>query len=86
MCTTCPLDVLGTAIDEQTNCRCSSDTLRSVSIPNGVGCTNGDTQGSVTTYQCDKWYTLSGSSRRTCMSDGNWDGEIPECGKREMSA
>ena len=79
--TACPLDVLGTAIDKQTNSRCSSDTLRSISIPNGVGCVSGDTRGSLTTYQCDKWYRLSGASRQTCMSDGNWDGGVPECGE-----
>ena len=75
----CPPDVLGTAIDEQTNGRCSSESMGSVSIPNGMGCYSGQTRGDRTYYQCDKWYRLSGSSRQTCMSDGNWDGEVPEC-------
>ena len=75
----CPPDVLGTATDKQTNRRCSSDSMGSVSIPNGVGCYNGQTKGAQTYYQCDKWYGLSGGSSRTCMSDGNWDGEVPEC-------
>ena len=75
----CPLDALGTAIDEPTNHRCSSDSIGSVSIPHGLGCYNGQRSGALAYYQCDKWYGLSGDSHRTCMGDGNWDGEVPEC-------
>ena len=40
---------------------------------------DGQRRGALTNYQCDKWYALSGGSTRTCMGDGNWDGEVPEC-------
>ena len=53
--------------------------MGSVSIPHGLGCYNGQRRGALTNYQCDKWYALSGGSSRTCMGDGNWDGEVPEC-------
>ena len=79
----CPEGVLGNAPDNQTNSRCSLDSVGSVSIQNGVGCYNGQTRGSLTSYQCDKWYRLSGNIHRTCMSDGNWDREVPECGEQE---
>ena len=76
----CPTDALGTtAIDEPNNGRCSSDSMGSVSIPNGLGCYDGQRRGALAYYQCDKWYRLSGNDSRTCMGDGNWDGEVPEC-------
>ena len=53
--------------------------MGSVSIPHGLGCYDGQRRGALTNYQCDKWYALSGGSNRTCMDDGNWDGEVPEC-------
>ena len=53
--------------------------MGSVSIPHGLGCYDGQRRGALTNYQCDKWYALSGGSSRTCMGDGNWDGEVPEC-------
>ena len=73
------LDALGTAVDDSSNRRCSSDGVGSVSIPHGLGCYNGRTSGAVVYYQCDKWYTLSGDSRRMCMGDGKCDGEVPQC-------
>ena len=77
----CPAGALGNAPDNQTNSRCGFDSVGSVSIQNGVGCYNGQTSGSLTLYQCDGWYRLSGNIHRTCRSDGNWDGEVPQCGK-----
>ena len=80
MLTACPTDALGTtAIDEPNNGRCSSDSMGSVSIPNGLGCYTGQRRGALTYYQCNKWYGLSGVNRRMCMGDGNWDGEVPVC-------
>ena len=34
---------------------------------------------SVTNFSCNSGYTLSGSSSRTCQSDGNWDGANTTC-------
>ena len=75
----CPPAALGTTTDGPTDSRCSSDSMGSISIPHGLGCYDGQIRGALTNYQCDKWYALSGGSSRTCMSDGNWDGEVPEC-------
>ena len=78
--TACPTDVLGrTTIDEPNNGRCSSDSVGSVSIPNGLGCYTGQRRGALTYYQCNKWYGLSEVNGRICMDNGNWDGEVPEC-------
>jgi hypothetical protein len=37
------------------------------------------TFSSVATYSCASGYTLSGSSTRTCQSDGAWSGALPSC-------
>jgi hypothetical protein len=79
MFTACPLAALGTTTNEPSDRRCSSGSMGSVSIPHGLGCYDGQRRGAVTNYQCDKWYALSGGSSRTCMGDGNWDGEVPQC-------
>ena len=34
---------------------------------------------SVVTYTCDVGYTLQGSDRRTCQSNGQWSGSVPQC-------
>ena len=35
--------------------------------------------GNVATYTCDNGYQLSGSSQRTCSSNGQWNGVAPHC-------
>ena len=40
------------------------------------------TEGSVATYSCNKGYKLSGSSTRTCGSDGAWTGDAPTCNSK----
>ena len=44
---------------------------------------NGTTEGAVATYQCDGGYSLSGNVERVCQSDGNWNGQIPQCTEGE---
>ena len=31
------------------------------------------------TYLCHTGYTLQGSNTRTCQSNGNWSGSVPQC-------
>ena len=61
------------------------------SVPLAVDCgdpgtpTNGHhnfsstTYTSVATYTCDVGYTLQGSNSRTCQSNGQWSGSVPQC-------
>ena len=37
------------------------------------------TPGYVVTYTCDVGYTLQGSNSRTCQSNGQWSGSVPQC-------
>ena len=71
--------MLGGAPDNQIDLSCSSDSVGSVSIPNGVVCYAGTTGESLATYQCDERYRLTGNTQRMCQSDGHWDGTIPIC-------
>ncbi|CAH1787620.1 unnamed protein product, partial [Owenia fusiformis] len=41
--------------------------------------TSGNTIGDLIVFSCDTGYTLSGSSIRTCQSDGNWSGTATVC-------
>ena len=32
-------------------------------------------------YYCSLGYTLQGSDRRTCLSNGQWSGNLPQCNR-----
>ena len=74
--TPCQPQALGISIDTNFS---PSDSGR-FSVPGGQVHYTGTNEGSVATYQCDKGYSLSGSSQHVmCRSDGNWDGIIAKC-------
>ncbi len=41
--------------------------------------------GGTATYTCSTGYTLSGSSTRTCQTNGAWSGTAPTCGGVQCS-
>ena len=77
--TDCQTETLGTLLSDQADSICKHDSIGSVVIPNGVACFDGNISGSVLSYQCGDGYTLVGSTNRTCLSDGSWSGEVPDC-------
>ena len=64
-------------VDSETSSMCG--TSSSVSIINGVGCYSSVIVGSLVTYQCDEGYSMSGDNKRTCQTNGSWEGNIPLC-------
>ena len=46
---------------------------------NGQRSLSSTTYNSVVTYTCDVGYTLQGANSRTCQSDGQWSGTVPQC-------
>ena len=46
---------------------------------NGQRSLSSTTYNSVVTYTCDVGYTLQGSNSRTCQSNGQWSGSVPQC-------
>ena len=46
---------------------------------NGQHSLSNATNISVVTYTCDVGYTLQGANSRTCQSDGQWSGSVPQC-------
>ena len=56
----------------------STDGLGTATISNGVVTYDGVTFGSTATLTCNSGYEPAGGTR-TCMSDGNWSGEIQSC-------
>ena len=46
---------------------------------NGQRSLSSTTYNSVVIYTCDVGYTLQGSNRRTCQSNGQWSGSVPQC-------
>ena len=46
---------------------------------NGQRTLSSTTNNSVVTYTCDVGYTLQGSNSRTCQSNGQWNGSVPQC-------
>ena len=74
----CQTETLGNS-SNQNDLVCNQNSTGGVVIPNGVACFDGNVLGSILTYQCDEGYTLIGNVNQTCLSDGNWSGEIPKC-------
>ena len=77
--TDCQTETLGNLPSNQIDSVCNQNSTGSIVIPNGVACFDGNSSGSVLLYRCDEGYTLMGNTNRTCLSDGNWSGEIAEC-------
>ena len=48
-------------------------------LTNGQRSLSSTTYNSVVTYTCDVGYTLQGSNSRTCQSNGQWSGNLPQC-------
>ena len=48
---------------------------------NGRRTGSSTTLNSVVTYTCNTGYTRQGSSRRTCQSNGQWSGSVPQCNR-----
>ena len=46
---------------------------------NGSVSITGTTYLSTATYSCLDGFNISGSSERTCLSDGNWNSSVPSC-------
>ena len=46
---------------------------------NGQRSLSSTTYNSVVTYTCDVGYTLQGANSRTCQSNGQWSGSVPQC-------
>ena len=53
---------------------------------NGQRTLSSTNYNSVVTYTCDVGYTLQGSNTRTCQSDGQWSGSVPQCTSESISA
>ena len=48
---------------------------------NGQHSLSSTAYNSVVTYTCNVGYTLQGSNSRTCLSDEQWSGSVPQCMK-----
>ena len=46
---------------------------------NGEHNLSSTTYNSVVTYTCDVGYRLQGVNSRTCQSNGQWNGSVPQC-------
>ena len=46
---------------------------------NGQRSLSSTTYNSAVIYTCDVGYTLQGSTSRTCQSNGQWSGSVPQC-------
>ncbi|KAK2168422.1 hypothetical protein NP493_1225g00033 [Ridgeia piscesae] len=57
-----------------------SNTLRTLNVPShGSKQGSNDVVDSVVSFSCDYGYRLQGSARRTCTTQGTWDGVNAEC-------
>ena len=81
--TACQIETLGKSVSlsNHTDSICQHSSTGSVIIPHGVACYNGTISGSILTYHCDDGFTIDNVENQnlTCLSDGNWSGEVPEC-------
>eukprot|EP00118_Oscarella_pearsei_P002855 m.11939 g.11939 ORF g.11939 m.11939 type:complete len:2352 (+) comp23692_c0_seq4:198-7253(+) len=68
---------------EDAGVRCSAPSIPCASLPTPLHCStsgNSTATGATVTFSCNSGYTLSGSSSRTCQSDGSWSGNQTTCG------
>ena len=49
---------------------------------NGKHTLSSTTYSFVVTYTCDEGYILQGSNSRTCQSNGEWSGSVPQCTRK----
>ena len=81
--TACQTENLGklVSLSNQTDSICQHSSTGSVIIPHGVACYNGTISGSIVSYHCDDGFTIDnvGNTNLTCLSDGRWSGEPPDC-------
>ena len=49
---------------------------------NGRRTGSSTTYNSVVTYTCNTGYTRQGSNRRTCQSNRQWSGSLPQCNRK----
>ena len=50
-----------------------------IALPHGSNQGSNDVVDSVVTFSCDRGYRLQGSARRTCTTQGTWDGVNAVC-------
>ena len=48
-------------------------------IPNGVVCYSSTIAGSEAIYSCNDGFHINDTTTRVCLSDGAWNGSIPQC-------
>ena len=78
--TACDPLLLGDNTSLSGNMSCDSP-YHSLGIDNGIACYSGISIGSSAFYYCLKcgFTTIKGTSVRTCLPNGSWNGSIPQC-------
>ncbi|XP_077981970.1 sushi, von Willebrand factor type A, EGF and pentraxin domain-containing protein 1-like [Glandiceps talaboti] len=62
------------------NLTCQPVSCRPPGTPNhGSVASNENTYGSKAYFTCQEGYILQGPSQRTCLSNGEWSGDMPRC-------
>ncbi len=70
----CTVEIVNTDIPDL---RCTTDSVGSLLIPNGIVCYTGTTLGSTANYICDDGFEVpADNSQRVCQADGHWHGDI----------